>query len=53
VTTMRAGCVGAASKAEFAGHGLWRTQNRGYETMSDHYNESTLEDCIYITLLCM
>jgi hypothetical protein len=53
VTTRRAGCVRAASKAEIAEHGRWRTQNRGYESMSEHYNESTLEDCIYVTLLCM
>jgi hypothetical protein len=53
VTMRRAGCVRAASKAEIAEHGRWRTQNRGYEVMSEHYNESTLEDCIYITLLRM
>jgi hypothetical protein len=47
----RAGCVQAASKAEIAEHGRWITQNRGYEAMFGHYNESTLEDCIYITLL--
>jgi hypothetical protein len=53
VTIRRAGCVRAASKAEIAEHGRWRTQNRGYEAMSEHYNESNLEDRIYITLLCM
>jgi hypothetical protein len=53
VTMRRAGCVRAASKAEIAEHGLWRTQNRGDEAMSEHYNESTLEDRIYITLLCV
>jgi hypothetical protein len=53
VTMRRAGCVPAASKAETAEHGRWRTQNMGYEAMSEHYNESTLEDRIYITLLCM
>jgi hypothetical protein len=53
VTTRRAGCVWAASKAEIAEHGRWRTHNRGYEAMSDHYNEMTLEDRIYIKLLCM
>jgi hypothetical protein len=53
VTMRRAGCVRAASKAEIAEHGRWRTQNRGYEVMSEHYNESTLEDRIYITLLCV
>jgi hypothetical protein len=53
VTMRRAGCVLAASKAEIAEHGQWRTQNRGYEAMSEHYNESTLEDRIYITLICM
>jgi hypothetical protein len=53
VTMRRTGCVRAVSKAEIAEHGRWRTQNRGYESMSEHYNESTLEDRIYITLLCM
>jgi hypothetical protein len=48
-----AGCVRAASKAEIAEHGQRGTQNRGYEAMSEHYNESTLEDHIYSTLLCM
>jgi hypothetical protein len=53
VTMRREGCVRAASKAEIAEHGRWRTHNGGYEAMSEHYNESTLEDHIYITLLCM
>jgi hypothetical protein len=53
VTMRRAGCVRAASKAEIAEHGRWRTQNRGYEAMSDNYNESTLEYRIYFTLICM
>jgi hypothetical protein len=53
VTTRRAGCVRAASKAEIAELGRWRTQNRGYESMVEHYNKITLEDRIYITLLCM
>jgi hypothetical protein len=53
VTMRRAGCVREASKAEIAEHGRWITQNRGYEAMSEHCNESTLEYHIYITLLCM
>jgi hypothetical protein len=53
VTTRRAGFVRAASKAELAEHGRWITQNRGYEAMSEYYNESTLEDRIYTTPLCM
>jgi hypothetical protein len=53
VTMRRAGCVWEASKAEIAEHGRWITQNRGYEAMSEQYNDSTLEDRIYITLLCM
>jgi hypothetical protein len=53
VTMRRAGCVRAAPKAEIVEHGRWRTQNRGYDAMYEHYNESTLEDRIYITLLCM
>jgi hypothetical protein len=52
--TMRCACCArTASKAKIAEHGWWRTQNRGYESRSEHYNESTLEDRIYITLLCM
>jgi hypothetical protein len=53
VTMRRTGCVRAASKAEIAEHGRWRTQNKGYESMSEHYNESILDDRSYITLLCM
>jgi hypothetical protein len=53
VTMRRAGCVRAAPKAEIAEHGRWRAQNRGYEAVSEHSNESTLDDRIYITLLCM
>jgi hypothetical protein len=53
MTTRRVGCARAASTAEIAEHGRWRTQNRGYESISEHYNESPLKDRIYITLLCM
>jgi hypothetical protein len=53
VTMRRTGCVRAVSKAEITEHGRWRTHNRGYEAMSENYNESNLEDHIYITLLCM
>jgi hypothetical protein len=53
VTMRRSGCVRAASKDEIAEHERWITQNRGYEAMSEHYNESTLEDRIYITIICM
>jgi hypothetical protein len=53
VTMRRAGCVWEVSKVEIAEHGQWSTQNRGYESMSEHYNEITLEDRIYIILLCM
>jgi hypothetical protein len=38
VTTRRTGCVRAASKAEIAEHGRWRTHNRGYEAMPEQYN---------------
>jgi hypothetical protein len=50
VTTRRAGCAQEASKAEIAENGQWKPQNRGYEAMSEHYNEITLEDPMYITL---
>jgi hypothetical protein len=53
VTMRRVGCGRAEAKAEIAEHGRWRTQNWGYESMPEHYNEITLEDRIYITLLYM
>jgi hypothetical protein len=53
VTMRIAGCVRASSKAEIAEHERWRTQNRGYEAIPEHYNDSTLEERIYITLLCV
>jgi hypothetical protein len=52
VTMRGAGCVRASTKSELTEHGRRRNQNRGYESTTEHYNESTLED-IYITLLCM
>jgi hypothetical protein len=36
VTTRCACCVRAASIAEIAEHGRFRTQNRGYDSMSEH-----------------
>jgi hypothetical protein len=36
VTMRRAVCVLAATKAEILEHGQWRTQNRGYESMSEY-----------------
>jgi hypothetical protein len=51
VAMRRAGCVRAASKSENAEHGRWRTQNRGYEAVSEQFKESTLEDRISITLI--
>ena len=53
VSKKRAGCIRKATTLEVSDHGRWR---RRYETQSDmptHYQETTLEDRLYITLLCM
>jgi hypothetical protein len=34
-------------------HGRWRSRNLGGDTMLVHYDEPTLEDLLYVTLLCM
>jgi hypothetical protein len=49
----RTGCVRKADPDEVINHGRWRSKNRGSEPMPVHYHEPTLEDLIYITLLCM
>jgi hypothetical protein len=49
----RPGCVRKADPGEVINHGRWRSKNRGSEPMPVHYHEPTLEDLLYITLLCM
>jgi hypothetical protein len=39
--------------AETVEHGCWRTKGSPTGDMPTHYHEWTLEDRIYITLLCM
>jgi len=53
VSKKRPGCVRAATAAETAEHGRWRVKFSGGEDMPTHYRESTIEDRIYITLMCM
>ena len=48
----RLGCKRAATTLETYLHGRWHIANRGREAIDLHYVESTLEDRIYITLLC-
>ena len=48
----RSGCQRAATTLETYLHGRWRIANRGREAIDLHYVEPTLEDRIYITLLC-
>jgi hypothetical protein len=48
----RTGCCRAATNMEIHTHGRWRMVNRGREPVSVHYYEPSLEDRVYITLLC-
>ena len=45
--------VQVAMHAETVEHGCWRTKGSPTGDMPTHYHEWTLEDRIYITLLCM
>jgi hypothetical protein len=49
----RPGCVRKATPDEITNHGRWRSKNRGGEPMPVHYHEPTLEDLLFVTLLCM
>ena len=48
----RPGCQRAATTLETYLHGRWRIANRGREAIDLHYVEPSLEDRVYITLLC-
>ena len=48
----RPGCQRAATTLETYLHGRWRFRNKGREAIDLHYLEPTLEDRIYLTLLC-
>jgi hypothetical protein len=49
----REGCIRRATPLEIEEHGRWRLKNRGSESMPVHYRELSLEERLYITLLCM
>jgi hypothetical protein len=46
------GCIRAATVAETLEHGIWRAI-RSSEDMPNRYREWTIEDRLYITILCM
>lgn len=48
----RPGCTRASFPHERVEHGRWRIKNKGIEDMPTHYTEASVEDRIYITLLC-
>ena len=51
-TRKRTGCRRAATRIELENHGRWRVKNTGREDMPLHYTEPSIEDRIYLTLLC-
>ena len=53
VSKKRAGCTRKATQLETSDHGRWRTRYQTHSDMPTHYQETTLEDRLYITLLCM
>ena len=48
----RPGCHRAAYPHEKTQHGRWRIKNMGKEDMPTHYTEASVEDRVYLTLLC-
>jgi hypothetical protein len=46
------GCIRAATAADTVEHGRWHA-TRSSEVVPTRYREWTIEDCIYITRLCM
>jgi hypothetical protein len=53
VSRLRKGCRRAARPAEVVEHGRWRQRRGSIGDMPTHYREWSIEDRIYITLLCM
>ena len=51
-TRKRVGCKRKATLTERINHGRWRIKNTGREDMPTHYSEPSIEDRIYLTLLC-
>ena len=52
LTRKRQGCKRKATLTERINHGRWRIKNTGREDMPTHYSEPSIEDRIYLTLLC-
>ena len=48
----RQGCQRRALPHEVNDHGRWRVRNTGKEDMPTHYRTPSVEDMIYLTLLC-
>ena len=51
-TRHRPGCKRKATITERINHGRWRIKNTGREDMPTHYSEPSIEDRIFLTLLC-
>ena len=51
-TRKRSGCKRKATITERINHGRWRIKNTGSEDMPTHYSEPSIEDRIFLTLLC-
>ena len=51
-TRKRDGCKRQATNTERINHGRWRIKNTGKEDMATHYTEPSIEDRIFLTLLC-
>ena len=49
---LREGCIRKAHHDEKIDHGRWRIKNTGRENMPTHYREPSIEDRLYLTLLC-
>ena len=52
VSKVRPGCLRKATPLEITDHGRWRKRYSTSSDMPTHYQETTLEDRLYITLLC-
>ena len=48
----REGCIRKAHRDEPINHGRWRVRNQGSESMPLHYREPSIEDRVYLTLMC-
>ena len=48
----RDGCLHKANRNEATNHGRWRVKNQGGESMPTHYQEPSIEDRVYLTLMC-